>query len=77
MAKPYGLKNQVRSGADKISINSIAYQTPSIVNDIAKRHGSQCVVSSIDVRKNEDSTKWICYSNAGQVCQNYEVNVQI
>ena len=44
----YGLKNQVRSGADKISINSIAYQTTSIVNDIAKLNGSQCVKLSID-----------------------------
>ncbi len=56
----------LRVGADKISINTSAYTTPSLVTEIAKKHGSQCVVVSIDVR-NEGSGLWRCYSHSGQV----------
>lgn len=38
------------SGADKISINSAAIADPSLIEQAAKRFGSQCVVVAIDVR---------------------------
>ena len=46
----------LRSGADKVSINSAAIKNPSIVSQAAKRYGSQCVVVSIDSRGNRDDT---------------------
>ena len=55
----------LRAGADKVSINTAAYSHPELVSEIAKRHGAQCVVASIDVRKNPDGG-WHCFSQAGQ-----------
>lgn len=54
----------LRAGADKVSINSSAYDHPELVTEIAKRHGVQCVVASIDVRA-QGSGRWCCYSHAG------------
>ena len=38
------------SGADKISINTQAYRTPNLINQISSRYGSQCVVVAIDAK---------------------------
>jgi len=40
----------LRAGADKISVNSAAVKNPDIINEAAKRYGSQCVVVAIDGR---------------------------
>ncbi|RLA39409.1 MAG: imidazole glycerol phosphate synthase subunit HisF [Gammaproteobacteria bacterium] len=53
----------LRAGADKISINTAAYERPDLVAEIAARHGSQCVVASVDVRSVDGG--WRCYSHAG------------
>lgn len=55
----------LRAGADKICINTAAYTNPDLVGTIAKRHGVQCVVASIDVRSREGGW-WECFSAAGQ-----------
>ncbi len=54
----------LRAGADKISVNTAAYETPGLIAEIAKRHGTQCVVASIDVRA-RDNWRWNCFSHAG------------
>jgi cyclase len=54
----------LRAGADKISLNTALYSHPHLVQDIAKRHGVQCVVASLDVRTNGHNN-WRCYSHAG------------
>ena len=40
----------LNKGADKISINSPALETPDLINDLARRFGSQCVVLGVDSR---------------------------
>jgi cyclase len=50
-------------GADKVSINSYTYFNPSIVDESAKKFGSQCVVASIDVKNS--SKGYFCYSHSG------------
>lgn len=55
----------LRAGADKVSVNTAAYSRPELVSEIAKRHGAQCVVASIDVRKDAVGS-WECFSQAGQ-----------
>lgn len=40
----------LENGADKVSINSSAVSTPSLINDLAKNFGSQCVVLAIDAK---------------------------
>lgn len=41
-------------GADKVSINSEALRRPEIITEAAKKFGNQCIVASIDVKKNEN-----------------------
>jgi len=40
----------LRSGADKVSLNSSIVKNPSLISDAAKRFGSQAVVAAIDVK---------------------------
>ncbi|MBQ9106604.1 MAG: imidazole glycerol phosphate synthase subunit HisF [Clostridia bacterium] len=41
----------LKSGADKVSVNSGAIRNPSIIEAAAKRYGDQCVVLSMDVKR--------------------------
>lgn len=41
----------LKCGADKVSVNSGAIRSPSLIGDAAKRYGDQCVVLSVDVRR--------------------------
>ncbi|PPR16757.1 MAG: Imidazole glycerol phosphate synthase subunit HisF [Alphaproteobacteria bacterium MarineAlpha9_Bin3] len=54
----------IKSGADRISINSNAINSPVLVEQIARIYGEQCIVTSIDykIEKNGDKT---VYSNSG------------
>jgi len=44
----------LRAGADKVSLNSAAVSNPDVLTAAADRFGAQCVVASIDARKNAD-----------------------
>lgn len=57
----------LREGADKISINSSAINTPSLVAEAADKFGSQCVVVAIDARRRADGSGWNIYKNGGRV----------
>ena len=46
----------LREGADKISINSSAINTPNLINDAADKFGSQCVVVAIDAKRRADGS---------------------
>lgn len=50
-------------GADKVTVNTAAYINKSIINLGANKFGSQCIVASIDVKKNID--QYFCYSHSG------------
>jgi cyclase len=54
----------LRAGADKVSINSAAVTTPEILTESAYRYGSQCVVASIDARR--DGGMWRVYTKGGK-----------
>ena len=56
----------LRSGADKVSLNTFAYESPNLISTIADRHGCQCCVVSIDVKLDVD--QYMCYSHSGTVC---------
>jgi cyclase len=51
-------------GADKISINTPALENPTLITDLAKRFGSQCVVVGIDSLKEADG-QWRVRSHTG------------
>ncbi len=57
----------LREGADKISINSSAINTPELISDAADKFGSQCVVVAIDAKKRADGLGWNVYKNGGRV----------
>src|SRR5437773_6994673 len=46
----------LRSGADKVSINTSAVDDPYVVQKSAERFGSQCIVVAIDARRENDGT---------------------
>ncbi|WP_288444650.1 imidazole glycerol phosphate synthase subunit HisF [uncultured Chryseobacterium sp.] len=45
------VRKLLEAGADKISINSSAVKNPSLISDLAKEFGSQCIVIAIDTRQ--------------------------
>lgn len=60
------IKKLLRSGADKISINSAAYSKPELVREAANHFGAQCIVASIDARRHSDG-RYECFSLCGTV----------
>lgn len=60
------IRQLLRAGADKVSINSAAYAEPALVEEAAKRFGTQCVVASVDVRRGENGC-YPCFSHSGTV----------
>ncbi len=59
-------KEILRSGADKVSVNSAAIQNPRLIADAADKFGSQCVVLAIDAKRREDGG-WNIYKNGGRI----------
>lgn len=55
------------AGADKVSINSSALKTPSLISDAAVKFGSQCVVTAIDAKRRTDGSGWDAYLNGGRI----------
>jgi len=60
------VEDLLMSGADKISLNTAAFNNSNLITDIANRFGSQSVVVSIDVRKNNNKNEWKCFSHSGR-----------
>ncbi|MGH0052440.1 MAG: imidazole glycerol phosphate synthase subunit HisF [Sphaerochaetaceae bacterium] len=66
------------SGADKISINSQAVARPQVIDELALRFGSQCVVCAIDARRNPlfdkgEEEGWEVYVHGGRKGTGLEV----
>lgn len=55
----------LRSGADKVSVNSSAVKNPGLIKEASERFGNQCVVLSIDARKNEEGS-WNVFIKGGR-----------
>ena len=54
----------LRAGADKVSINSAAIARPAVLDESAARFGSQCVVASIDAKR--EGNGWRVYARGGR-----------
>lgn len=59
------IKNALRAGADKTSLNSAAVKNPQLIADSAKLFGNQCIVLAIDARKYGEN-KWEVYVQGGR-----------
>ncbi len=56
----------LRSGAEKVSVNTAAVQNPNLLTEAARRFGNQCVVLAIDARRSkENPDKWQICIKAG------------
>jgi len=55
----------LKKGADKVSINSAAIQNPQIIQTASLKYGSQCIVLSIDVKK--EHGRYFVYQNGGRI----------
>ncbi|XWK88324.1 MAG: imidazole glycerol phosphate synthase subunit HisF [Phormidium sp.] len=62
------IKELLRAGADKVSINSSAVRDPDFINRASDRFGNQCIVVAIDARRRTDPTNpgWDVYVRGGR-----------
>ena len=54
----------LRAGADKVGVNTAAVENPEILSTCADRFGAQCVVASIDAKRDGDS--WLVHTRGGR-----------
>jgi len=59
------IRNILKAGADKVSINTAALDDPTLITRAAERFGNQCVVVAIDARSRENGT-WEVYTHGGR-----------
>ena len=59
------IRNALRAGADKTSVNSAAVKNPQLIAEGAKLFGSQCIVLAIDARRCGEN-KWEVYVHGGR-----------
>ncbi|MGD0112462.1 MAG: imidazole glycerol phosphate synthase subunit HisF [Armatimonadota bacterium] len=61
----------LKTGADKVSVNSGALKRPELITEAAERFGAQCVVLALDVKRVTGTPpgkpRWECYVNGGRV----------
>jgi cyclase len=55
----------LHNGADKVSVNSSAVKNPQLINDLAEKFGSQCVVVAIDAKQIDG--EWMVHLVGGKV----------
>ncbi|MDJ0695776.1 MAG: imidazole glycerol phosphate synthase subunit HisF [Mastigocoleus sp. MO_167.B18] len=62
------VKNLLRAGADKVSINSAAVRNPDLIDRASERFGNQCIVVAIDARRrtNSEHPGWDVYVKGGR-----------
>ena len=61
----------IKSGADKITINSSAINNPSLISNISNNFGSQCLVVAVDIK--EINSVWKVFIKGGREETNFEV----
>lgn len=55
----------LRSGADKVAINTAATSNPQLLSDVAQRFGAQCLVLSIEAKQQNDGS-WEAFCDNGR-----------
>ena len=58
------IRELLKAGADKVSINTSAVEDPELIHRSADRFGSQCIVLAIDAKKNANG--WEVYTHGGR-----------
>lgn len=55
----------LRAGADKVAINTAAVGRPELINEIARRYGSQCMVLYLEAKRQAEG-RWEVYTDCGR-----------
>lgn len=55
----------LQNGADKVSVNSAAVRNPELIDELAKKYGSQCIVVALDAKKIRD--QWLIHLMGGKI----------
>ncbi|MGY2795434.1 imidazole glycerol-phosphate synthase subunit HisF [Thermostichus sp. MS-CIW-36] len=61
-----GIRQLLRAGADKVSLNSAAVRDPDLVTQASRWFGSQCIVVAIDARAKLQGGGWEVYVRGGR-----------
>ncbi|HHW58416.1 MAG TPA: imidazole glycerol phosphate synthase subunit HisF [Clostridia bacterium] len=61
------IREILKAGADKVSINTQAVKQPTFITQAALRFGSQCVVVAIDAKRRKDGSGFNVYINGGRI----------
>jgi len=67
------MKNILRAGADKVSLNTAALVNPELITEGASFFGSQCIVVAIDAKYDEQLGSWRVYTHGGRNETEWEV----
>ena len=60
------IRQMLKAGADKVSLNTSAVQNPEVISQGAAKFGSQCIVVAIDARSTGTPGKWEVYIHGGR-----------
>jgi cyclase len=76
LRSPEDIQAILRSGADKVSLNTAAVENPALVDEAARYFGSQCIVVAIDARRvpgfSEERPQWEVTTHGGRVLTRLE-----
>ena len=62
-----GIRELLKAGADKVSINTAAVKDPQLVKKAADRFGAQCIVVAIDAKRSiTKPRRWEVYTHGGR-----------
>ena len=60
------IEAMLKAGADKVSLNTSAINTPQLITDASRRFGAQCIVLAIDARREPGQDKWRVFTHGGR-----------
>ncbi len=67
------VESMLNSGADKVAINTAAIHSPELIDQVARRFGSQCMVLSIEAKRRSGQSGWEAYVDCGRERTNVDV----
>jgi imidazole glycerol-phosphate synthase subunit HisF len=66
------IRRMLQAGADKVSLNTSAVQTPDLIREAAVAFGSQCIVVAVDARAKQEGG-WEVYIHGGRTATGLNV----
>jgi imidazole glycerol-phosphate synthase subunit HisF len=67
------MKRMLRSGADKVSLNTAAVNNPKLISQGSDFFGAQCIVVAIDAKFDPELGSWRVYTHGGRTPTHWEV----